>query len=171
MDHQTVRHCRSMALSDDGRTRLHMVQEPELSEPVAKIVNRGKRLQAALQLAKSNGAAEIVMALIGTSPELPEDDESATWVRQIERSLLVAVAAELRNLEADQRRFANATSDTAQRSRLPSSRPGTQGRVGTANPARPRGTCVPGVNRSRTGMGTVLPQGEPDVPGFPAVSL
>jgi hypothetical protein len=58
-----------------------------------------------------------------------------------------------------------------ERSRLPGSRPGRQGRVGTANPALARGISVPSPNRSRAGVGTVLPQGERDVPGFPVGSL
>lgn len=54
---------------------------------------------------------------------------------------------------------------------FPVPRPGTQGRVGTQSPATARGSCVPGLNRSRTGAGTVLPQGKRDVPGLPVISL
>lgn len=53
---------------------------------------------------------------------------------------------------------------------FPGSRLGRRGRVGTANPAL-RGNSLPGVNRSRSRVGTVRPQGKQEVPGFPVVAL
>ena len=50
------------------------------------------------------------------------------------------------------------------RSRLPGSRPGTQGRAGTPNPALARDSSVPGQNRSRMGVGTRKPSNDATFP-------